>query len=284
MDRRGGKASVTTVDKALSLLDHFSNEQTEIGLSAFARLAGYDKSAVLRMLSALGRAGFVEQDPQSRKYRLGGAFLRFARLREATFPLIDLLRPFAMRLNEATSETVHISHFAGSRLSTILVIDSPRTTRVHVNRGMTLPLNATASGLCWLAFSAPDIREDHLSATQAQYQEGTLTDRASIEAHLEGFQATGYSLAERSFDSDVTSVAVPIFGMRGEVLACLSVAAVASRMTPEIIERNSQLAVQIAVEATFALGATPPSTYPGATSRSTYSGATPRPSSPEGSD
>ena len=69
---------MTTVDKALSLLDHFSNEQTEIGLSAFARLAGYDKSAVLRMLSALGRAGFVEQDPQSRKYRLGGAFLRFA--------------------------------------------------------------------------------------------------------------------------------------------------------------------------------------------------------------
>ena len=52
---------MTTVDKALSLLDHFSHEQTEIGLSEFARLSGFDKSAALRMLSALVRAGFLEQ-------------------------------------------------------------------------------------------------------------------------------------------------------------------------------------------------------------------------------
>ncbi|MEC7141747.1 MAG: helix-turn-helix domain-containing protein, partial [Pseudomonadota bacterium] len=62
---------MTTVDKALSLLEYFSDLRPEIGLSEFARLSGFDKSAALRMLGALVRAGFVEQDAQSRKYRLG---------------------------------------------------------------------------------------------------------------------------------------------------------------------------------------------------------------------
>ena len=56
---------MTTVDKALSLLEYFSDLRPEIGLSEFARLSGFDKSAALRMLGALVRAGFVEQDAHS---------------------------------------------------------------------------------------------------------------------------------------------------------------------------------------------------------------------------
>lgn len=256
-----GKSSLTTVDKALSLLDHFSNEQTEIGLSAFARASGFDKSAVLRMLSALTRAGFLEQDVQSRRYRLGYAFLRYARLREDAFPLTEIIRPSAQQLNDETRETVHVSLYAGGRLSTFLVIDSPRTTRAHVDSGMVLPFNATASGLCWLAFSEQDVAERHLSEDFAQYQRETLTDRSAIEANLSRFRELGYSLAERSFDEEVSSIAAPIFGGQGEVLGCISLACVASRMTPELITDYSQRLVVTAGKVTLALGASVPAFY-----------------------
>ncbi|MEC8274872.1 MAG: helix-turn-helix domain-containing protein, partial [Pseudomonadota bacterium] len=98
---------MTTVDKALSLLEYFSDLRPEIGLSVFARLSGFDKSAALRMLGALVRAGFVEQDAHSRKYRLGRSFLRFARMREEAFPMTQVLRPFAERIAVQTGETCH---------------------------------------------------------------------------------------------------------------------------------------------------------------------------------
>lgn len=252
---------MTTVDKALSLLDHFSHEQTEIGLSEFARLSGFDKSAALRMLSALVRAGFLEQDEETRRYRLGGSFLRFARLRERAFPITDIVRPAAQTLNEQTRETVHVSLYAGGRLSTIVVIDSPRTTRAHVDQGMDLPFNATASGLCWLAFSNPGLAERHLSVDFAQYQRGTLTDREAIEATLSRFRRMGYGVAERSFDDEVSSVAAPIFGANGEVWGCMSLACVASRMTPELIAEYSELVMSAAQTVTQSLGASVPESY-----------------------
>lgn len=252
---------MTTVDKALSLLDHFSHEQTDIGLSEFARLSGFDKSAALRMLSALVRAGFLEQDAQTRRYRLGGSFLRFARLRENAVPTTDLVRPLAQALNDETRETAHVSIYAGGRLSTIIVIDSPRTIRAHVDPGMNLPFNATASGLCWLAFSEPGLTERHLNEDFAQYQPGTLTERSAIEANLSRFRELGYSLAERSFDDDVSSIAAPIFGGQGEVWGCMSLACVAARVTPQLIGEYSQRVIDAAKGVTLALGASVPAAY-----------------------
>ncbi len=44
--------SVQTVDKALGLLDYFSEQRSSIGLSEFARLAGYNKATTRRFLVA----------------------------------------------------------------------------------------------------------------------------------------------------------------------------------------------------------------------------------------
>ena len=52
-----------TISKALGLLDHFTPEKSEIGLSEFQRLSGYSKATTYRHLVALHEAGFLEQDP-----------------------------------------------------------------------------------------------------------------------------------------------------------------------------------------------------------------------------
>jgi len=62
---------VKTVDKAMHLLNRFSIEQTEIGLSELARLADLDKAATRRLLVALAKHGYIEQSADTRKYRLG---------------------------------------------------------------------------------------------------------------------------------------------------------------------------------------------------------------------
>ena len=108
-----------TVDKALTLLDYFSDRRPAIGLSELARLAGMDKATVHRMATALANHGFLEQDPLTKSYRLGAGILRLARLREACFPVEAIIEPILKALSEETGETAHASLLAGMKLATV---------------------------------------------------------------------------------------------------------------------------------------------------------------------
>jgi IclR family acetate operon transcriptional repressor len=113
--------AMSTVDKALSLLRHFSVQSPELGLSELARAAGYDKTTTLRCMTALARNGFVEQDAASRKYRLGLAPINLARIREHSFPVQAVLKRHLDRLAAETGETAHASLITGGALMTAMI-------------------------------------------------------------------------------------------------------------------------------------------------------------------
>ena len=98
---------MSTIAKAMELLDFFSLERPEIGLSDFHRLAGRDKATTFRHLTALESAGLLEQNPTTRAYRIGPAVLRLAHMREITLPRRAGLRIALPRLAEVTGETGH---------------------------------------------------------------------------------------------------------------------------------------------------------------------------------
>ena len=64
---------MSTISKALTLLDAISRLEKEAGLSDIARHCGLDKATARRFLVELEKHGFVEQDMETRRYRLGGA-------------------------------------------------------------------------------------------------------------------------------------------------------------------------------------------------------------------
>src|SRR3954469_10254934 len=146
-----------TVDKALALLTYFGLRTPELGLSDLARLADVDKATTLRLLNSLKKNGFVEQDPRSKKYRLGSAVLRFARVREASFPMVSVMQPVLERLAAETGETVHGTLASTSCLITIGSASPPRMSRVYIDPSQEIPFHATASGIAYLAFAPPEV-------------------------------------------------------------------------------------------------------------------------------
>ena len=137
---------MSTVVKALSLLDHFDASIPEVGLVDMARLSGLDKATARRLLVALGKKGFVEQDPVTRRYRLGAALVRLARIREIALPMLDIARPLVEELSRQCGETVHVSQVAANLLSSVLVCESPHANRVSVAVGQNLPFHCDGLG------------------------------------------------------------------------------------------------------------------------------------------
>jgi DNA-binding IclR family transcriptional regulator len=244
-----------TVDKAMKLLGCFSVAVPELGLSELARVAAFDKAATRRLLVALANHGFIEQDARTRRYRLGSAFLRFARILETTRPLASIIQGALEDLMRATGETAHASLLSGDRLTTIGVAEPQRPTRVSVDPAQPLPLHATASGIACLAFASDTFVGDFLAGTALRrYTARTCVSKRELRARLAETRERGFSLAVRGFDDEVTSIAVPIFDAEGRAFAAIAVASIASRFNKATERRIAGCVLRTAAGITEAIG------------------------------
>src|SRR5690606_32437779 len=146
--------AVSTTAKALGLLNLVASLDQDIGLTDLARHAEMDKATARRLLVDLQTFGFVEQDETTRRYRIGAAPVRLARVREQRFPFVTVAGPHLRALAEASGETCHLAHYVGGELWSVLVESSSRANRVNVDIGVPLPMHATASGQAFLAYSS----------------------------------------------------------------------------------------------------------------------------------
>lgn len=243
-----------TVEKALRLLDFFSDKVTEIGLSDLARLSGIDKATVLRMLNDMAESGLVEQNLSNRRWRLGAGILRLARLREAAQPVNRVLTPILEQLAAETGETAHVSLVSGRDLANVGVVEPPRANRVYIEPGLSLPLHATASGIAFTAFTRPELRERVLARKLPAITGTTPITREALAELVSRAGVRGYAVADQTFEAEVYGIAVPIFDAEGFATGALAVATPASRVSPEH-ERGILAALgPAAAEATRGLG------------------------------
>jgi IclR family acetate operon transcriptional repressor len=251
--------TMKTIDKSLWLLSFFTPETPELRLSELARAAGIDKVTTMRVMASLAQGGLIERHPETKKYRLGAGFLRFARIREATFPVITLLQPILDALAQTTGETSHACLVSGNSLTTVAVGDSQRAIRVFVDPVQTLPVHATASGLVFLAFSDGPRADAILAKTKTtRFTQHTETDLDGLQHTLAKVRADGFAVSARTFESDVTGIAAPVFDWHGKVFATVATACMASRLTPELQDRIAAEVIRAAARATAALGGEQP--------------------------
>jgi IclR family acetate operon transcriptional repressor len=214
-----------TIGKALTLLDILSRFKGDAGLTELAAACGYDKATTRRFLVELEKHGFVEQMVDSRKYRLGAAPLRLARIREDRYPLLRTAIPIVRALMEETGETVHLSQFTNGRLSTIHVEECDKAHRVFIDIGIVLPFHATASGLAYLAAASPDFIAAELAGRLDAFTGFTIVDPAGIRERIAEARARGFSVNQQGMEAGVVSASAAILAPDRTPIGCITVAA-----------------------------------------------------------
>lgn len=256
------KNTPTSTQKALSLLEFFSERRPWIGLSEFSKLSGYNKATTLRMLKALESKGFIEQDETNRSYGLGTAFLRYAQLREAVFPLTQAVMVLLQELGEATGEMAHASLMTGDALATIGSVQSTHSNRVFIEAGEALPLHATASGLVYLAFSSEETINQALSGKLSVHGENTLTDPAAVRALMQQIREQGYAIMTGSYENGVTGIAAPCFDAKSRACGAIAVAMPAIRASEDAKHHAVKHLRHAASKFTQLRGGTMPADFP----------------------
>jgi DNA-binding IclR family transcriptional regulator len=198
----------------------------DAGVSELARELQISKASVDRLLTTLGSAGFVEQDPHTRRYSLS---LKIAVLGEAVRSrngIVELARPRLRELSEQVNEGVNLGVFMDGALVYADIIPSTRIFRIEARPGTALPAYCTGAGKTLLAFMAPEDLDAYLAAlVPTQHTPTTLTTTASIREELAQIRRSGYAVDRGEMLEEAWCVAAPVLGRNGLALAAVSITA-----------------------------------------------------------
>lgn len=200
-----------TVDKAMLLLRQFSLENLEIGLNDLARATGQDKAVTRRLLISLIKHGFIEQNPENRKYRLGHGFLSLARIREATVPMVKATQIVSQWLSAQANETVHVGIPGETGMATAAFTLPSRGNVINLRPADSYPFHSSSSGLAFLSFCSDQTRERLLKLKRAKLTPYTVTDLGELKKLISETRISGYACSRNAVDVGVASVAMPFF-------------------------------------------------------------------------
>lgn len=227
---------MSSAARTLELLSYFTTARPQISLSVMSKLARRDKATTLRHLRVLEEAGLLEQDALTKQFRLGPVVLSLAKTRETTFPRKAAAEAPLNTLADATGETCHVSVLSGETVYVLTDCESPAHSIRAIVDTQTLPLHATASGLCALSFGPPGLAEV-AAANMDVYTDKTIRSRSALDAAVVAVRKTGFARSNQSFEAGIHGIAAPIFAELGQYAGAVSVASVATRYGPELERR-----------------------------------------------
>ena len=213
------------VSKALRILRAFTTEHPMWGVRELSGHLGFSPATVQRLLQTLRAHGFVDQDPQTRHYRLGSIYYSFLHTLQSDLPVGRAAVPFMKQLLSRTRETVHLNVIDGTQRLCIDTLESAQALKASMPIGSRSPLHAGASSKCLLAFSPPEFVESFLAREPLpKITENTITDRERLRAELELIRSQGYAASLGESVPGLGSLSAPVLNHRIVLLAAVSLA------------------------------------------------------------
>ena len=215
-----------TLRNGIHVLRMLSEIDAPIGVTSLARRLKLDKASVHRLLTTLVDVGFVERDPNLRKYSLGLGLVELATARMRRANITDTALTFMEELRDRLNETVALAVPDGRALTCASVCESRRTVRIAFYVGERLPLQRTATGIVWLASLPAEEQATYLDPQAATDK----WDVKQLTAAIEKATATGFAVSHGTHLAGLSGVAAPIFGEGKRAVGVLMVAAETSRL------------------------------------------------------
>lgn len=254
MSKKRRPAGIQSIQRAAAILRSFTKTESELGVTILSQQLGLHKSTVSRLLSTLEQEGFVEQNPETGKYRLGMALVTLAGIVLERLDLREVGRPHLDALAERTQETVNIVVLSDNECMNIGGAASPRPIQYIGRMGRRTPLHCTSAGKVLLAFMPPDEWEELLPDPLPRYTARTIVDRSQLTQVLEQIRQQGYAITHEEHQEGLSAVAAPIHNYTGQVVAAVVVSGPTYRIGPEEVEAFVTLVRQTAQAISTQLG------------------------------
>jgi IclR family transcriptional regulator, KDG regulon repressor len=227
--------ALSSVTNAVRVLKSFSTRQRSYGVSELARTLDLSTSTTHRLLRTLAAEHVVEQDPQTGRYRLGLAVFDLIAAATQSDSLSEAVLPPMITLRDRTGETTQLAVLDGREVVYVERLQSTHTLRMFIDVGRRNSAHRSGAGKVLLAHLRPHVLAHTLDGWQlAGTTPRTITDPTVLRKELAQIREQGWGRNGDEYEVGVTSIAAPVRGANGEVVAALSLAGPTARMTADL--------------------------------------------------
>lgn len=244
------KTLINAVDRALRILDLFSEQQTELKLTEISQQMKLHKSTVHGLLRTLAHHGYITQNEENGKYKLG---LKFIEKGEFVLSSLDLRRIVHGQLRKLAAkfgETAHLVILEGGEAIYIDKVEGDSAIGMYSHVGKRAPIYCTAVGK--VLVSEQTEQELQQIARQQNYvprTQNTIRNAEDLVAEIQHVRQQGYAVDDEELEIGLRCIAVPIRDNRGMIIAAISISGPVTRLSnkklPEITENLKDAAYRI---------------------------------------
>jgi IclR family pca regulon transcriptional regulator len=228
---------MTSLARGLAVIRAFSDQRRSLTIAQISHRTGIPRAAVRRCLYTLKQLGYADSDANNftlkpKALTLGYSYLSSTPLTVSAQPCLNNI---SRTLNESCSlavlddnEVLYVSRSATSRIMS-----------VALNTGSRLPAYCTSLGRTILAHMPEDQLDAYFEKVKLKaYTQRTVVSVKRLKEILAEARRAGYVVVEEELEVGLRSIAVPVRGAAGEVLAALNIGAQATRVTKQQMEEE----------------------------------------------
>jgi IclR family transcriptional regulator, KDG regulon repressor len=221
----------TTVTKVCRILDQFKNRPS-LGITDLARSLQMLPSDVHRIVSSLQLYGYVEQNPETKRYHLGAGLLRLGLTTRQRNVFQEKGRAVLVRLSASLDAATHLALLDNGRGEVFLAdqVDHPALNIFQSRLGSTTAIHSTALGKTIMAGMDAGTFQRALERCGLPKSTGrTITEMPALERELDLIRQRGYATDSEESTEGACCIGSPLRNCTGMVIGAISASMKASR-------------------------------------------------------
>jgi DNA-binding IclR family transcriptional regulator len=252
-DKANVPGRLSSVTSALLVMKAFSAEEAEIGISSLAKRLGLAKSTVHRLAVTLAAEGFLEQNPENGRYRLGLSLFTLGALARRRMDVSNVSRPLLGALRDKYQEAATLAILSRTSIMYLHNLESGRAIGIRAYIGDLKPAACTAEGRVLLAYSPPAVVAEVIAEGLVDRTPKTIVEVDAFKRALEEVRASGFAIDDEESEVGLRCVASPVRDISGKVIAAVGLAGPTQRLTkkdlrsmaPDVVATGEAVSVRL---------------------------------------
>ncbi|MGE5461190.1 MAG: IclR family transcriptional regulator [Solirubrobacterales bacterium] len=227
------RGTIQSVERAARILRELGSGASRLGITELSERLGIAKGTVHGLIRTLERQEFVEQDPETGKYRLGPAMLQLGNAFLDNHELRSRSLLWADSLAGRVTEAVRVGVLNGTSVLIVHHVFRPDDSVQILEVGASIPWNASALGKAIVAYLEPERRAALLGAEHPRLTGSTIVDRAALKVALDRVVEGGFATEDQEGIVGEAEIAASVFDHRGAPIGAIGLAGPVERLLPD---------------------------------------------------
>ncbi|HEY4072143.1 MAG TPA: IclR family transcriptional regulator C-terminal domain-containing protein [Herbaspirillum sp.] len=230
IDAMADPSFMTSLARGLAVVRAFSDQRRTLTIAQVSQKTGIPRAAVRRCLHTLRQLGYAGAEMNN--FSLKPKILTLGYSYLSSTPLTVSAQPYLNNISRILNESCSLAVLDENEILYLARAATSRVMSVALNTGSRLPAYCTSLGRVMLA-NLPEAELKHYLETVKlrAFTDRTVVSPKRLKEILMEVRSAGFAIIDEELEVGLRSIAVPVRGASGRVVAALNVGVQAARVS-----------------------------------------------------